>query len=255
MHSVLSIASLFLAASGALAYPQQASNMTSTSYLTGTQVKVTLTSQNAESKEILFERVDAMESKQVHHGGEFSKILVEVGKDAKQDLRCQALDERNIPLIGLRNANVDVTFSDAHKGAWNFTNPYSQVSRIVCDPAFVASESPEDFDIRVELASKADDLATQTVLKAFDGLQASEPIGSFGPYDSVTISVGKQLNPTLRCQLIDRRGKKILATRGEEPNVNVDTTFSDAGKGEWVFRRQHRVVNIVCDETFKAAPQ
>lgn len=91
------------------------------------------------------------------------------------------------------------------------------------DPAFVKA-NPEDFEIRVTLAT--DDLATQTVFKAFEDRAESAPTGSRGPFETVDISVGKMLNPALRCQVIDARGRKIVAVRG----ANTDTSFSDAGK-------------------------
>ena len=78
------------------------------------------------------------------------------------------------------------------------------------------------------------------------------PTGSNGPFTSVEINVGALVDPELRCQLINQRGKKIVATRGD----NVDTTFSDADKGPWYFNRPgQKVRNVVCDPAFVADPQ
>lgn len=253
MHSTLSIASLLLAASGALAYPQQTTNLTASSAPADSEVRVVLQSQATETgSQTVFKSVDSRKHKKpVGSSGPFETINIIVGADANQDLRCQALDMDGIPLIATRGENTDITFSDGgpDKNEWTFVTP-SEVSRIVCDPAFIQA-TPEDFEIRVTLAT--DDLATQTVFEAFEGRAESAPTGSAGPYDSVEISVGKLLNPELRCKVIDARGRKIIATRGE----NVDTSFSDAGKGPWSFEqdRLRKVSKIVCDETFVAQPQ
>ena len=110
------------------------------------------------------------------------------------------------------------------------------------DPAFVQAK-PEDFQVRVILSDSVADLATQTVFDSVDERVESAPTGSAGPYDSLEIAVGALVDPALRCQLINGRGKKIVAVRGE----NIDTTFSDADKGPWDFRRRAKVSNIVCD--------
>ena len=135
----------------------------------------------------------------------------------------------------------DITFSDADKGAWTFLNGASEVSRIVCDPESKAV-TPDAFQVRVILSDQASELGTQTVFDSVVERVESPPTGSQGSYDTVEIAVGSLVDPALRCQLINGRGKPVVAVRGE----NVDTTFSDADKGPWTFRRDQKVRKVVC---------
>ena len=107
MHSALSIASLFIAASGALALPQ-AGNITTSSYQADTEVRVILQSQATETgSQTVFKNVDVRKQKApVGSTGPFETIEISVGADAQQDLRCQALDLDGKPIIAKRNANV-----------------------------------------------------------------------------------------------------------------------------------------------------
>lgn len=125
----------------------------------------------------------------------------------------------------------------------------SEVSRIICDPAFVAA-SPEDFEVAVTLANGRQ-YSYDTVFQTVVDRAELPPRGGAGPFNSVNIAVGDLVDPALRCQLINARGKKVVATRGE----NTDTTFSDAGKGPWYFSRGQKIRKIVCDESFVAMPQ
>ncbi|KAH0848840.1 hypothetical protein AYO21_08285 [Fonsecaea monophora] len=80
------------------------------------------------------------ESAPVATSGPFETVELSVGSLVeKQDYRCQILDIHGNPLIVLRGANRDITFSDADKGAWTLETP-SEVSDIVCDPTFVAQK-------------------------------------------------------------------------------------------------------------------
>ena len=65
--------------------------------------------------------------------GPFETIEINVGAAAQQDLRCQALDLDGKPIVATRGANVDITFSDADKGAWTFRDGAVEVSRIICE--------------------------------------------------------------------------------------------------------------------------
>lgn len=111
MHSALSVASLLLAASGAFAYPQ-ASNSTSSvstsSYTADTEVRVILSSQSTETgSQTSFKKVDVRKNKApVGSSGPFETIEINVGADAQQDLRCQALGLDGKPLIATRGENV-----------------------------------------------------------------------------------------------------------------------------------------------------
>lgn len=269
MHSTLSIASLLLAASTAFALP--AANVSTSSTGADTEVRVILSSQSTETgSQTAFANVDSRKHKRpVGSSGPFETIEISVGADAQQDLRCQALDLQGNPLIATRGMssltislpqhdtqtltpppgeNVDITFSDADKGAWTFRDPEAQVSRIICDPAFEAV-SADAFEVRVQLSTS--DLATQTVFPSVEDREELAPTGTTGPFDTVEIIVGELVDPALRCGLLNGRGKPIVATRGE----NVDTTFSDADKGPWAFRREQKVSKIICDPAFVARPQ
>ncbi|KIW62392.1 hypothetical protein PV04_10572 [Phialophora macrospora] len=68
-----------------------------------------------------------------------------------------------------------------------------------------------------------------------------------GPFTSIQISLGADVqNKDLRCQALDNYGNAIVGVR----TPNVDTTFSDAGKGPWTFRQPAYVSEVVCDPTF-----
>jgi len=76
----------------------------------------------------------------VGSSGPFETVELRVGSLVeKQDYRCQVLDMAGKPLIVLRGENRDITFSDAHKGAWTLETP-SEVSDIVCNQSFVAQK-------------------------------------------------------------------------------------------------------------------
>lgn len=89
----------------------------------------------------------------------------------------------------------------------------SAVGEIVCDPAFVAAGA-EDSQVRVILSNPAEELATQTVFDDVSVRTELPPVGSSGPFHSVEISVGALVNPNLRCQILNRQGQPIVATRG-----------------------------------------
>ena len=275
MHSALSIASIVLAATGALALPQATSNSTastSSSLSSGadTEVRVILQSQSTETgSQTVFKNVDVRKHKSpVGSSGPFETIEISVGADAQQDLRCQALDLEGKPLIATRGANTvslersdarimtvadhslqDITFSDADKGEWTFKQP-SEVSRIICDPEFVAAPAGA-FQVRVILSDQSSELGTQTVFDTVEERVELPPTASTGPFDTVEIALGELVDPTLRCALLNGRGREIVATRGE----NTDVTFADGDNGPWSFDRKRFVSKIICDADFVAAPQ
>ena len=182
--------------------------------------------------------------------GPYATVELGVPADVKQqDLRCQILDDKNAPITLFRGQNVDTTFADGGSGPWTFQDGHSLVSAITCDPAFKKHEL--DTAIRVTLSDG--NLATQT---AFDkaGLEREQktPVGSPGPYNSVNLSVGADVeNQGLRCQIIDNNGKAIEVKRGE----NEDVTFADGGNGAWTFLKpeESEVGYIICDPAFVKA--
>lgn len=99
MHSVLSIASLLLAASGALAAPSSAP--------ADSEVRVVLQSQATETGvTTTFKNVNSRKTKPVGSDEMFETITIDVGAGAQQDLRCQALDTEGKPLIATRGENI-----------------------------------------------------------------------------------------------------------------------------------------------------
>jgi len=240
--------SLFLAAlsaTGSLAAP-----MPQTSNSDDNSITVTLQSQATESGAGLFFSEAALpQTLTPSQPGPFETLSVTVGANVDpQTLRCQALDDMNKPIVGLRGENVDITFSDAGKGEWTFRKP-SVVSAVVCDPAFQQIDKSEN-TVRVQLSGPGE-LATQTV---FTGAQreAKPPVGSSGPYDTLELDVGILVEDQgVRCQVLDNMGEAIVAVRG----ANIDTTFSDAGNGPWSFQQASEVSQIICDPAFVADPQ
>ena len=238
--------SLFLAtlsATGALAAPRFTTRGDHA-------IKVTLESQATETGAQLFFHEHALPQQLVPaSSGPFETFLLELGADVDpQTLRCKALDANNVPVVGLRGENVDITFSDAGKGEWTFRKP-SEVASVICDPTFVAS-SKSDNTVVVQLSGPGE-LATQT---SFTGAmsETSAPVGSSGPYDTIQVTVGPLVeDQAIRCQLIDEAGVAIFGVRG----ANTDTTFSDAKKGPWTFRDGATDVSaITCDPAFVANP-
>ncbi|KAL8924407.1 MAG: hypothetical protein Q9172_002709 [Xanthocarpia lactea] len=70
--------------------------------------------------------------------GPFTTVEIEVGALVqKQDTRCQVVDKAGQPITATRGANTDITFADGDKGEWEFERE-SEVSKVICDPAFVA---------------------------------------------------------------------------------------------------------------------
>ncbi|EXJ54643.1 hypothetical protein A1O7_09984 [Cladophialophora yegresii CBS 114405] len=181
--------------------------------------------------------------------GPFTTIEISLGADvANKDLRCQALDNYGNAIVGVRGANVDTTFSDADKGAWTFRQA-AYVSEVVCDPTFVKIDpNSDELSLRVILQSLSTDTGSQTVLPAGSSA-TSTPAGSFGPYETVELSVGSLVEKQdYRCKILDMAGAPLIVLRGE----NRDITFSDADKGAWTLETPSEVHSIVCDPSFVA---
>ncbi|KAK8004256.1 hypothetical protein PG990_002068 [Apiospora arundinis] len=93
----------------------------------------------------------------------------------------------------------------------------------------------------------ANELATQTQL---DKNGAKKPTANGSPFTSVELAshnIKNDKGQDLRCKIFDARGRAITITRG----ANVDTTFSDAGKGPWKFKST-KVSKIQCSTKFNA---
>ena len=73
--------------------------------------------------------------------GPFETVEIVVGALVeKQDIRCKLIDENAKPIVATRGKNTDITFSDANKGEWTF-KATSEVSNIICDPAFKSANA------------------------------------------------------------------------------------------------------------------
>ncbi|OCL00667.1 uncharacterized protein K441DRAFT_651684 [Cenococcum geophilum 1.58] len=237
-----------LSAVGALAIPTGSRS-------NDTSVRITLAGASELATQTAFQKVQFGQREvqaPVGSSGPFQTVELSLGKGVQmQNLRCQILDEEDKPIVLLRDLNVDITFADADKGAWKFRQE-SVVSAIICDPTFAAIGA--DANDIVVMLSGPDELATQTpFLLGGAKREVQPPVASSGPYDTIELKVGALIeNQDLRCQLLDARGNSIVAKR----NQNIDTTFSDAGKGAWTFLDpvESEVFAIVCDPAFKAAP-
>ncbi|KAF1954900.1 hypothetical protein CC80DRAFT_493622 [Byssothecium circinans] len=192
--------------------------------------------------------------------GPYTSVTIRVGKDAKnKDIRCKLLDRSNKAIQGKRGENTDITFADGGKGEWKLSKQV-EVAFIICDPAFVKGSAPRSAqpagkddnveDIRVQLSNQSIELGIGFTLKN-TGKRDELKVGTSSVFDEITVTSPKKVKDTLRCQILDKAGKPITAKRGE----NVDTTFSDAGKGAWTFKvpAKSAVSKIICDPAFKKA--
>jgi len=181
--------------------------------------------------------------------GPFSTIEISLGAGVTNaDLRCEALDNYGNPIVAVRGANTDTTFSDADKGPWTFRQP-SYVSQVVCDPTFVKIDPTSDeLNLRVILENQSTETGSQTALPA-GTLVDLPPVGSSGPFETVELSVGSLVEKQdYRCQILDNYGNPLIVLRG----ANRDITFSDADKGAWTLETPSYVSDIVCNPTFVA---
>ncbi|KAK6432977.1 hypothetical protein LTR95_010845 [Oleoguttula sp. CCFEE 5521] len=174
-------------------------------------------------------------------------------------LRCKILDSHNNPIVFTRGVNLNTTIADGGEAKeWTLRDGKQKVKTIICDLAFVKGTAAVvkpgealDLDIRVTLSDG--NLATQTSLRAA-GLERErpKPVGSSGPYNTVTLSVGKGVNiQALRCQILDLEGEVIEVVRGG----NEDVPFAHGRTGSWAFKEpaSSEVGKIVCDPGFVVA--
>jgi hypothetical protein len=103
-----------------------------------------------------------------------------------------------------------------------------------------------DNTLTVILSNQATETGSQTT---FTEGQREEggPTGSSGPFQTVELRLGKDVQrKDLRCKILDDQGDDIVVIRGE----NTDITFADGGAGEWTFRKESKVSEIICDPIF-----
>ncbi|OAP55388.1 hypothetical protein AYL99_10361 [Fonsecaea erecta] len=120
------------------------------------------------------------------------------------------------------------------------------LSLLAASGAFAAPHSRRHYDDKVTVAlSDGGETGAQVTLESTVRDMATPAIS--GPFNSIEIRLGEDVqNQELRCQALDNYGNPIVGTRG----ANIDTTFSDAGKGPWTFRQASYVSEVVCDPTF-----
>ncbi|KAL8727127.1 MAG: hypothetical protein Q9166_006260 [cf. Caloplaca sp. 2 TL-2023] len=178
--------------------------------------------------------------------GPFEFVELSVGKNVQnQAYRCQILDHAGKPIVLQRGANTDITFADGDNGRWTFRAKATKVSKVICDPTFKKIDQSEA-EIRVQLSNQGSELGIQTAFK--EGERQVERVAP-GPFTSIDIRVGALVQKQdYRCQVLDKAGKPIVATRG----ANRDITFSDADKGEWRFEKETETSQVICDPAFKS---
>lgn len=107
MHSAATFTSLILAATAAFATPVERRQNSDT------EVRVILQNQSIElGTTTSFDSVSSVEEQvPIGAGQTFETIEISVGAGAQQNLRCQALDAAEVPLVATRGENIDITFS------------------------------------------------------------------------------------------------------------------------------------------------
>jgi len=94
------------------------------------------------ARQLQFEEAGLVREKQPSpdQSSPFNTVSLTLDENVEnQGLRCKILDKNNQPITLQRGENVDITFADGGKGPWSFLYPEeSQVSKVVCDPKFVA---------------------------------------------------------------------------------------------------------------------
>lgn len=101
-----------------------------------------------------------------------------------------------------------------------------------------------DTSVNVELRDY--DLLITTTFKTVNKRKSKRPYASTGPYNAVSVYVGDDADPDLRCQMLDKDNVPIVGNRGGARDV----TFSDDGEGEWKFDNRTFVNQIICDPEF-----
>ncbi|KAF2442792.1 hypothetical protein P171DRAFT_433191 [Karstenula rhodostoma CBS 690.94] len=182
--------------------------------------------------------------------GPFKTVNILVGKNVeKKDIRCKLIAPGDQPIKARRGENnIDQTFADGGKGEWAFLED-SEVESIICDPAFKKGDAAEKI-VRVVLSDQATE--TGVAFELASDKRDEEAIKPSTVFSAIEIQAPADVKATLRCQIEDKSGQIIVATRG----TNTDKTFSDAGKGAWNFKIPERtqVRKIICDPAFKADP-
>ncbi|KAK8100105.1 hypothetical protein PG999_010479 [Apiospora kogelbergensis] len=104
--------------------------------------------------------------------------------------------------------------------------------------------------VTITLRGQRNDVSKTQVDK--NGSRTPNGKGRWTSVELASHNIKNDKGQDLRCKIFSEKGKEITVTRGQ----NVDTTFSDAGKGKWTFKipRQSQVGKIQCSTKFNAAP-
>jgi hypothetical protein len=108
------------------------------SYKTDLELTVDMSnSEKALGSRTIFLNNERQEQPPSSSRGPFKTVNIKVGKDREnKDIRCKLLDNDGKPIKAARGPNnIQETFADTGKGEWTFIQE-SEVSSIVCDPAF-----------------------------------------------------------------------------------------------------------------------
>ena len=245
-----------LAASGAMALPQSNINA-------DRSVEVILRGDEVKDKSIHFRREprnDPVSSSSIAQGP-YTEVELVLGDDVRnEDLRCQILDNDDEPIVVLRGANTDVTFSDGGNGPWKFRTP-SLVGRVTCDQDFAKIE-PTDPRLQVEVLLQ--DQSTETGIRyTLSGVvENSVEVKEKANFETVVLDItGDLVDPALRCKLLGAgsqaevsipEAREIIVTRGDS---GTKTTFADGDVDppEWTLQPAQQVSQIVCSPEFQKA--
>ncbi|KAL8648444.1 MAG: hypothetical protein Q9210_004984 [Variospora velana] len=214
------------------------------------QLEVKLSSDSISEVKTTFHELSAT-PKHPYSSGPFNSVALCAGQGvSNQAARCKILNEAGNPIVVQRGADTDITFADGAKGKWTFRDGPTQVSKIICDPTF-QKITPAEAITAARIHVKLSDSAEFGIQRFFPLGQRQEMVVNSGPFTTVEVIVGDFVEKQdYRCQVLDEDDKAIHAVRG----ANRDTTFSDAGKGEWTFEKESVVGKVICDPAFKAAP-
>lgn len=97
--------------------------------------------------------------------------------------------------------------------------------------------------------------STRPINTFFREVQSGEreqlpPRRSPGPYKTVNLRLGANVQEDLRCQILDEKKRPVIVKR----NGSVQKTFADGGNGKWTLEQESLVSAIICDPDFVLAP-
>jgi hypothetical protein len=101
------------------------------------EVRVVLSNQATETgSQTTFTSGQREEKRPVGSTGPFKTVELRLGELVNPELRCQVVNKNGKAITVKRGTNINTTFADGKKGEWTFQGGASEVSKIICDPAF-----------------------------------------------------------------------------------------------------------------------